>query len=789
ARALLLARGNPRRRMPLWLQRLKSLDLLEAVRQFPSFPILVETYRDVLQDAFDMPALAQVLTEIENGHIAIRIVETEIPSPFAASLQFGFVMDWMYGDDVPRAERRAAMLSLDRALLQGISGESVPEDATLAAVEEVLAGRRGTAPGRRARTADELAILLDRAGDLTVEELQARIATAEEGVRGSPLEELMARGRAISVAIPTSGGPQWRVILTENYPRYVAAFGETAMATVRRGEASGEAAASDAVPEMLRHATLTRGAARREILWRWLALAGAVSVADIRARYDIPVAKIEARIAEWERAQRLVRVGSTDGVPRWCTRAVLELARRRELAAARRAVEAVELPVLAAFLLRWQHVDERDRVRGAAGAADVVRQLYGLARPADGWWRHYLPSRIESFTDDDLSRLALTGELVWAGTGTLDEKAGTRTLTGIRFLERGTGQLWLEPEADPPLGELARRVREVLAGQGASFFGDIVVASGLGARQVRDGLRELVAAALATSDAPDAARDVARWRTMPTAPGRGVAPDPTRWLPESFTASRPVVQRRANLRRLPKWRRPDLPGACDENAPWQGRWTLLRAPGVLGAPLAEDERAERVARQWLDRYGIVSRDWWRREKPPVSWRAIYYELRKMELRGDVRRGYFVRGLAGAQFALPEAVEMLRAAATDPGAPLVVIRASDPASPYALRVEPPRAVHERPRGRDALLVMRGGVVLLSSEARGKRLSIAPDIGDSEVGAAARALVRELHRGTTPRDLVVETIDGKPAVTSRHAAALALAGFRATPGGLRYYATLG
>ena len=98
---------------------------------------------------------------------------------------------------------------------------------------------------------------------------------------------------------------------------------------------------------------------------------------------------------------------------------------------------------------------------------------------------------------------------------------------------------------------------------------------------------------------------------------------------------------------------------------------------MLGAPLPEDERAERVARQWLDRYGIVSRDWWRREKPAVAWRSIYYELRKLELRGEVRRGYFVRGLAGAQFALPEAVELLRAAANDPGAPLVVIRAERP----------------------------------------------------------------------------------------------------------------
>src|SRR5687767_4273466 len=128
ARALLLPRGNPRRRMPLWLQRLKALDLLQTVRQFPSFPILVETYRDVLQDAFDMDGLKSVLDKIESGAIGIHVVETNVPSPFAASLQFGFVMDWLYGDDTPRAEQRAALLSIDRSLLGEVMGEEAGED-------------------------------------------------------------------------------------------------------------------------------------------------------------------------------------------------------------------------------------------------------------------------------------------------------------------------------------------------------------------------------------------------------------------------------------------------------------------------------------------------------------------------------------------------------------------------------------------------------------------------------------------------------------------------------------
>src|SRR5512141_2215861 len=167
ARALLLPRGNPRRRMPLWLQRLKALDLLQTVKQFPSFPILVETYRDVLQDAFDMPALRDVLGRIASGAIAIHVAPTEIPSPFAASLQFGFVIDHMYGDDTPRAEQRAALLSLDRALLDELMGGEGADDTTLTVLNELLERRKGTADGRQARDADELAVLVDRAGDVT----------------------------------------------------------------------------------------------------------------------------------------------------------------------------------------------------------------------------------------------------------------------------------------------------------------------------------------------------------------------------------------------------------------------------------------------------------------------------------------------------------------------------------------------------------------------------------------------------------------------------------------------
>lgn len=285
ARALLLPRGDPRRRMPLWLQRLKALDLLQSVREHPSFPILVETYRDVLSDAFDMATLEQVLSRIARDELPMKHVETRMASPFASSLQFGFVMDWLYGDDAPRAEQRAALLSLDQALLDEVLGTEGADAETLAVLDEILAKRRGTVPGFRARTADELSVLIDRAGDLTHAELEQRLASVEEGRRpmSDPIAELLGAGRVVAIEVPDTGASERRFVLTENLPRYVSAFGDEILASVRSG-ADLQQLGATAVPDGFRRGTLTRDAARTELLARILNLDGALSIDDIQRR-------------------------------------------------------------------------------------------------------------------------------------------------------------------------------------------------------------------------------------------------------------------------------------------------------------------------------------------------------------------------------------------------------------------------------------------------------------------------------------------------------------------------
>ncbi|MDP9265663.1 MAG: DEAD/DEAH box helicase [Chloroflexota bacterium] len=796
ARALLLPRGSPRRRMPLWLQRLKALDLLDAVRRFPSFPILVETYREILQDAFDMAALRDVLESVAAGRIVIRTVETERASPFAASLQFGFVMDWLYGDDTPRAERRAALLSIDRGLLDEVMGTEGADAETLAAIEELLAERRGTAEGRRARTADELAALLDRAGDLDVEEMRARTADASEWREGvDPLDALLASGRTVAIPFPGMEDiSEWRVVLTESLARYAAARVPEDIAIVRAGGALLERRADDVIPATMRQPVLEPNAARREILARWLALAGPVTVREINARYGWPVAWIEKRIDEWEASGKLVRgkFRRELTVPEWSSRRVVELARKRALAALRKQIRAVDLPSFAAFLQRWQHLDPREQLDGVSGVSAILAQMTGLPRPPGAWERDIIPGRLTRYEPGWLTQLGASGSIVWAG-GSRPEPAVSPVMNSVRFFPRGEGSIWLDPEDEPALSEPATTVRNALEKYGASFIADIQAATALTSLTVRDALRELAAAGLVTNDTVEALREVIRTRAIPgrQRAGAQVVDDPTRWLPASFEATpgRTTYQRTPNPRRLPKWRRPDLPGPA---AGWVGRWSLLRAPGTWGAVADEEEHAERIARQWLDRYAIVTRDWWRRERPPVSWRAIYRELKRLEYRGDVRRGYFVEAMNGAQFALPEAVERLRAQPeVDADAPIVVMSAADPANPYTLPLESiARGSLVRPRGAGALLLTRRGVVLMNAEGRGRRVSIAAEASHEDVSRAARLLGEYLSRGTpagarAARDPRIETIDGEAAGSSTRGEAIMAGGWRRATDGLVYY----
>ncbi|HEX3868090.1 MAG TPA: hypothetical protein VHV78_15110, partial [Gemmatimonadaceae bacterium] len=470
---------------------------------------------------------------------------------------------------------------------------------------------------------------------------------------------------------------------------------------------------------------------------------------------------------------------------RWCSRRLLEQARRRELAQARRSIEAVDLSTFARFVQRWQHLDNTTKLDGDDAASRAMARLYGIARPAELWEREYLPARIAGYDSAALSRLISLGELIWIGGGTAGPQGQRGELSTIRFVRRGSARGWISDlESQPGVSENARRVLDALRQDGASFFDELSASVSSSARALRDALHELAGAGLVTNDTMESMRLVARWRPVISARDRN-QPDPTRWLPADFarSANRPVVQRRPNLRRLPKWKRPDKEDS--DVVSWPGRWSLVRTPGVLGAEADESAWGEAVARQLLQRYGVVSREMWRRERPAISWRAIYRELKRLEFRGDVRRGYFVRGLSGAQFALPEAVEELRSAKAPDASP-IVMSASDPANVFTLPApgDAARDAFVRTHGRASLVVTIDGTALMIVERRGERILIRPAATAEAVTHAAQAVAEHVSRRTR-RDMVVQSIDGQPASGSRWVDAFRAAGFNLSTAGLRYY----
>jgi ATP-dependent Lhr-like helicase len=512
------------------------------------------------------------------------------------------------------------------------------------------------------------------------------------------------------------------------------------------------------VPAVLREAVMTAPAARREILARFIALSGPVTVREIHDRYGWDERWIETRLTEWQRTGKLVRgrFRSAHTNPEWCSRRIAEIARRRALAALRKQIEAVDIAVYAELVQRWQHVDPRDAVKGSEGVATAIQQLYGISRPARSWERDYLRARVAGYDASWLSQIIAAGDAVWIGESNVASTSDQTNLSRVRFFARGSGALWIGNEASETvingLSNDAKRAMEIVQREGTVFTTDIEAISGLTPLAVKEAVRELVANGLVTNDTAEAMREVIRWR--PLVPKEG--PDPTRWLPADYSPSpnRRIVQRRPNLRRLPKWRRPDRPGATTSN--WGGRWSLVHRLSILGRIGSDDEKSAQIARYWLDRYGIVSREVWRRERPLVSWRGIYHELKRLEFRGEIRRGYFVRGLSGAQFATPSALDMLRAiAAEDPESkPLVILAASDPANVYNLPMDlADKDPLSRPRGAGALLVTRGGKVVLSIEGRGRRVTAGQGIVREEIQRAKELAAAHLRGEKTARYLML------------------------------------
>ncbi|HSD18750.1 MAG TPA: DEAD/DEAH box helicase, partial [Anaeromyxobacter sp.] len=604
-RALLLPRRRPGRRAPLWQQRKRAADLLAVASRFGSFPILLEAYRECLRDVFDLPALEEVLRDVRDGRVRVVTADTRTPSPFAASLLFGFVASFIYDGDAPLAERRAQALAIDQAQLRELLGEAelreLLDAGALAALEAQL---QHLSPETRARSVDGVADLLLRLGDLSREEIARRAATPEAAAAA---ERLVAERRALEVRI----GGEERLVAVEDAARYRDALGVPLPPGVPDALLGPVAEALEGLAARYarRHAPFTTG--------------------ELARRFGIPRAAAEGALRTLlERGRILEGAFRPHGAEReWCDPEVLRGLRRRSLARLREEIEPVEPRAFARMLLGWHGIPRRGR--GLDAVLDAVEKLQGAPLPASLLETELLPARVDGDLRGDIDALAAAGEVLWVGLEPLGERDGRIALyladAFPRLLPPGRAA------ADVP-GERAQRVLDHLARRGASFFAEIHAAVGGGyEQQTVDALWDLVWRGLVTNDTFQALRAYAEPTPARRERGRAIAR-----APAAFRS-----------RRL-------APAAAG------GRWTLVAARRELagGLPTATEWSAA-TAQQLLVRYGLVTRGAATAESLPGGFSAVYDVLRHLEESGRIRRGYFVAGVGAMQFAQPGVLDLLR----------------------------------------------------------------------------------------------------------------------------------
>ena len=733
-RALLLPRRRPGERVPLWQQRQRSAGLLEVAAKYPSFPMLLETSRECLQEVFDVPALTEVLGDIRSRKIRMVTVDTDGASPMAQSLLFDWISVFMYGGDAPLAERRAAALALDRDLLADLLGaEELREllDAEVLATLELELQR--LADGRRARNADELADVLSRVGDLTALEVAHRCepdpssrpsADAVQPMAPAgdqPGGQLPAGGDAapaLASADSLPGEGLLADLLAERRAVELRVAGETRYVAVEDAARYRDAlgcALPVGLPASLTVDVLPTGTdPLDELVARFAATHVPFETESAAQRLGIPVVRVTAALNRLETVRRVTRGAfRPDGTgTEWCDTSVLRTVRRRSLARLRQEVEPVPPEAYARFVSAW-HSIERPR-RGADALADAITQLAGAPVAASILEADVLPARLARYSGADLDALLASGDLVWIGAGSLGPNDGR-----VRLYWRDEIATLAPPPDDEPEDPVAAAVLGHLGERGAAFWPDLLSAahaatagdeaadlSGLSERMLA-ALWDLVWAGHLTNDtfAPLRALGPRKGRAVKAKrPGRRAA---------GASRGRSGVLTRSGPSHRPR------PGRLRAGGPPSaaGRWSLvslLREP----AP-SPTERAHGAAQALLERHGIVTRPGVLAEGHPGGFAAAYGILRALEERGSVRRGHFVEGLGAAQFATAAAVERLRDHREGSG-DMVMLGAADPAQPYGAALSWPQSDGRPSRTAGGQVVLCDGLPLVMLDRGGRSL---------------------------------------------------------------------
>lgn len=790
ARALLMSPTAPGKRAPLWQQRLKGGQLLEAARREEDFPIVLEALRECLQDVFDLSALREVMDGLASGSIKMSEVCTAAPSPFAAPLVFGYLGEHLYEGDLPHAERQASLLSVDPTLLGELLGTGAVEDVLDAeVVARTVAELQRTADGWKARGAEGVADLLRELGPLTVEEIAARTEGGEVAVL---LADLEAAHRAFSAVI--SGEKRWAA--ADDGPRLSAVLGIVAPLWAQR-----EGKLSRPLDGLAARFARTHGPFDSE---------------EAACTLGVGVALAAESLERLAAEGRLVRLGPD----RWADGAVLARLRSRSLARAREAVRPVPADAYVRFLLDRQDIARAGEptLAGVDGVAQVIARFEGAALPMEQWEREVLPARVPDYRPAMLDELIAAGEVLWAASTVgeahpisffptdsplaplpVDAQAGVAEVSAAE-----PGEL-----EDPSLDAI---VRHVLVAQGPLTFRALTDGAAQLAgpvartdREVAEALQRLVWKGEATSDGLGFPRAGGLAAAASASAAGGQTPPPSRRRASS-RRGRSLHSEARRAARAAAVGRQVASTAFD--AALAGRWSAL-------APSGQSSTVQAVAlvESLLDRYGVVTRDIVLAAGVPGGLSMLYPVLRAMEEAGDLARGMFVEGMGPAQFAQRETVEALRAFAqpADASAPasLVALPADDPACLFGVGIPWPDvawdAVGEAPavdsalvaarpaRREGALVVVADGSPVLWAAPRLKSL-LAFSADEKLLEAAVAALVASVRAAlkregasAARRKIVVEHFNGRDVLATPAASWLQGAGLVRLPDGFRLYAS--
>jgi len=725
ARALLLPRYNPGKRQPLWQQRQRAAALLEVAYKYPSFPIVLETVREVLQDVYDLPALAQLTREIEGRKIRIVETETDVPSPYARSLLFGYVAAFMYEGDSPLAERRAAALSLDPTLLAELLGRAeLRELLDPGVIEQTELELQRLAPDRKAKDAEGIVDLLRLLGPQSLAEIEERSTGGSD-----QLDHLVRANRLISATI--TGELRWAV--AEDAGRLRDALGTPVPIGV-------PVAFLEPVADPL-----------GDLVARYARSHGPFTTVDVAARFGLGTAVVGQALRKLAGERRIVegefRPGATGS--EWCDTEVLRRLRSRSLAALRHEVEPVDAATYGRFLPVWQNVGST--LRGVDGVAQVVDQLAGVALPASAWESLVLPARVRNYSPVMLDELMLTGEVSWAGQGDLPGNDGWVSL----HLADSAAVTLPGPGEVQERTDLETAVLEALAGGGAFFFRQLAQAVGsTDDKSLQQALWELVWAGLVTNDT--------------LAPLRAYLGGPV-----------------ASRQRAPRVRayrgRVGLPSVSGPPSVG-GRWSLL----PLG-DTENTVRAKAMAEHLLERHGVVTRGAVQSEGVRGGFSLAYRVLSGFEETGRARRGYFIEGLGAAQFATGATIDRLRGftkdgIATREEPTVVTLAATDPANPYGAALSWPAqdGGHRPGRKAGAIVILVDGELTVYLERGGKTALVFTETPET-LELAARDLVRAVRENLGK--LRIDKANGEFVIGTLFGDALVEAGFQLNPQGLR------